>query len=67
MTDTERVIVNEADLKKLVLKAHVAELDLLREIAKAVGAYHDGSAANLQEKIEAVLDSQTADEVDALK
>jgi hypothetical protein len=57
MTDTER----------LILKSQAIQLDLLCLIAKALGAYHDGAAKNLQEKIEAVLDSQTADEVDALK
>lgn len=57
MTDTER----------LLLHAAAAQLDLLCLIAKAVGAYHGGAARNLQEKIEAVLNSQTADEVDRLK
>lgn len=57
MTDTER----------LLLKAAAVQLDLACVIAKAVGAYHDASARNLQEKIETILDSQTAEEVDALK
>ena len=57
MTDTER----------LILQAHAAQLDLLRLIAKALGAYHDDRAKNVEEKIEAALDSQTADEVDSLK
>jgi hypothetical protein len=57
MTDTER----------LLLQAAGAQLDLLCLIAKAVGAYHDGSARHLQEKIEAVLDSETAEQIDALK
>ena len=57
MTDTER----------LILQAHAAQLDLLRLIAKALGAYHDDRAKNVEEKIEAALDSQTADEIDALK
>ena len=57
MTDTER----------LILQAHAAQLDLLRLIAKALGAYHDDRAKNVEEKIEAVLASATADEIDALK
>ncbi len=57
MTDTER----------LILQAHATQLDLLRLIAKALGAYHDGRAKNVEETIEATLDSATADEVDALK
>ncbi len=55
------------DIEKLILQAHAAELDLLRLIAKALGAYHDGQAKHVTEQIEATLDSATADEVDALK
>jgi hypothetical protein len=55
------------DIERLILQAHAAQLDLLRLMAKALGAYHDGRAKNVEEKIEAVLDSQTADEIDALK
>ena len=57
MTDTER----------LILQAAAAQLDLLCLIAKALGAYQDGAPQIVLEQIEAVLDSQTADEVDALK
>jgi hypothetical protein len=57
MTDTER----------LLLQAAAAQLDLLRDIAHSASVYHDGGAKLVQEKIEAVLDSATADEVDALK
>jgi hypothetical protein len=52
------------DIERLLLQASAAQLDLLRKIAHAAGAYHDAGAENLQEMIEAVLDSQTADEVD---
>jgi hypothetical protein len=53
--------------EELILEAHAAQLDLLRIIAKAFGAYHDDRAKNVEEKIEATLDSVSADEVDALK
>jgi hypothetical protein len=52
------------DIERLLLQAAAAQLDLLRKIAHAAGVYHDGGAENLQEKIDAMLDSQTADEVD---
>jgi hypothetical protein len=55
------------DLERIQLQAAAAQLDLLCLIAKAIGAYHDGSARHLQEKIEAMLDSETAEQIDALK
>jgi hypothetical protein len=57
MTDTER----------LILQGLVAAIDLSCLNAKALGVYHDASARNAQEKIEAALDSQMANEVDNLK
>lgn len=55
------------DLERIQLQAAAAQLDLLCLIAKALGAYHDGSARHLQKKIEVILDSQTADEVDGVR
>jgi hypothetical protein len=55
------------DIERLILQAAAVQLDLLRKIAHAAGAYHDGAAEHLQEMIEAVLDSQTADEVDGVR
>ena len=55
------------DIEELILKAHFAQLDLLRTIAHGAGDYHDNRAENVQKEIEATLDSATADEADALK
>lgn len=55
MTNTER----------LMLKAHAVQIELLRSIAKALGAYHDDLSLLVQEQLEATVDSMTADEADA--
>ena len=56
MTDTER----------LILQGLAAALDTLRHIAHGTQTVLPDTRAHLvQEKIEAVLDSQTADEVDS--
>jgi hypothetical protein len=55
------------DIEKLILQAAATQIDLLRKIAHASGIYLDAKASNLQEQIEATLDSMRADEIDALK
>jgi hypothetical protein len=57
MTDTER----------LILEGLAATLQAADYIAHAVETVLPGEIRVVEEKIKAVLDSQTADEVDALR
>jgi len=55
------------DTEKLILEGLEAALDATRHIAHAVETTLPGSIRLVQEKIEAALNSATADEIDALK
>lgn len=53
--------------ERLILQAHAVQIELLQSIAKALNAYTDNRPLLVLEQIEATLDSQTAEEVGALR
>jgi len=55
------------DIEKLILEGIAALIQLGRDTATSAGVYHGGGAKVVQDKIEAALNSATADEIDVLR
>lgn len=59
--------MTDNDLLKLLAQGVAHLLRDVRHLSAKNGIYTDASASNLAERIEAMADSLTADEMDALK